>query len=79
MSNPNRMPPPEIQRAAGQVQGWLDQQSATLKSPDEIAKMTPAEPWTTRGCGINPKCPPGAIRAVERSAPWLSAPSSPVV
>ena len=38
MSNPTRMPPPEIQRVA-----WLDQQNATPKSPDEIARMTPAQ------------------------------------
>jgi hypothetical protein len=43
MSNPARTPPAEVQRAAGQVQAWLDQQSATLKSPEEIAKMTPAQ------------------------------------
>jgi hypothetical protein len=38
-----KLPPPEVQRAAGQVQAWLDQQSATPKSPEEIAKMTPAQ------------------------------------
>jgi hypothetical protein len=43
MAAPARMPPPEIQRAAGQVQTWLDQQTATLKSPEEIARMTPAQ------------------------------------
>jgi hypothetical protein len=43
MSNPARLPPVEVQRAAGQVQAWLDQQSATPKSPDEIARMTPAQ------------------------------------
>jgi hypothetical protein len=43
MSNPARMPPPEVQRAAGQVQTWLDQQNATPKSPEEIARMTPAQ------------------------------------
>jgi len=37
------MPPVAVQRAAGQVQAWLDQQSATPKSPDEIARMTPAQ------------------------------------
>jgi hypothetical protein len=43
MTNPPRMPPVEIQRAAGQVQAWLDQQSATPKSPEEIARMSPAQ------------------------------------
>jgi hypothetical protein len=38
-----RMPPPEVQRAAGQVQAWLDQQSATPKSQEEIARMSAAE------------------------------------
>jgi len=35
--------PPPVQRAAGQVQAWLDQQNATLKSPEEIARMTAAQ------------------------------------
>jgi hypothetical protein len=43
MSNASRLPPPEIQRAAGQVQAWLDQQNATPKPPEEIARMTPAQ------------------------------------
>jgi hypothetical protein len=43
MGDPARLPPPEIQRAAGQVQAWLDQQTATLKSAEEIARMTPAQ------------------------------------
>lgn len=43
MTSPARLPPPDIQRAAAQVQGWLDQQSATPKSSEEIARMTPAE------------------------------------
>jgi hypothetical protein len=43
MSDPARIPPVEIQRAAGQVQTWLDQQNATPKSPEEIARMTPAQ------------------------------------
>jgi len=38
-----KLPPPEVQRAAGQVQTWLDQQNPTRKSPAEIAKMTPAQ------------------------------------
>jgi hypothetical protein len=38
-----KLPPAEIQRAAAQVQGWLDQQNATPKSPEEIARMTPAQ------------------------------------
>ena len=43
MSNPARMPPPEIQRKAADVQAWLDQQNPTRKSPQEIARMTPAQ------------------------------------
>ena len=43
MSNEPRIPPPEIQRAAGQVQGWLDQQNATPAPPEVVAKMTPAQ------------------------------------
>jgi hypothetical protein len=43
MTNPPRMPPADVQRAAGQVQTWLDQQNPTLKSPEEIAKMSPAQ------------------------------------
>jgi hypothetical protein len=39
-----KFPPPEVQRAAGQVPGnWLDRQNAKPKSPDEIARMTPAQ------------------------------------
>jgi hypothetical protein len=43
MSNPARMPPVEVQRAAGQVQAWLDQQNATPAPPEVVAKMTPAQ------------------------------------
>jgi hypothetical protein len=43
MNNPGRTPPPEIQRAASQVQTWLDQQNPTPKSAEEIARMTPAQ------------------------------------
>jgi hypothetical protein len=38
-----KLPPPEVQRAAGQVQAWLDQQSATPKSAEEISRMSFAE------------------------------------
>jgi hypothetical protein len=38
-----KLPPFEVQRAAGQVQGWLDQQNPTLRSPEELARMTPAQ------------------------------------
>ena len=43
MSNASRLPPPEIQRAAGQVQDWLDQQNAKPAPPEVVAKMTPAQ------------------------------------
>jgi hypothetical protein len=43
MSNPTRMPPPEVARAAAQVQGWLDQQNAKPAPPEVVAKMTPAQ------------------------------------
>jgi hypothetical protein len=43
MSDPARLPPPEIQRAAGQVQAWLDQQNAKPAPPEVVAKMTPAQ------------------------------------
>jgi hypothetical protein len=43
MSDPARMPPPEVQRAAGQVQAWLDQQNAKPAPPEVVAKMTPAQ------------------------------------
>ena len=43
MSNPARMPPVEVQRAAGQVQAWLDQQNATPAPPEVVAKMSPAQ------------------------------------
>jgi hypothetical protein len=39
----DRIPPPEVQRAAGQVQDWLNQQNATPKSPEEIARMSAAQ------------------------------------
>jgi hypothetical protein len=39
----DRMPPPHIQRSAADVQRWLDQQNVTPKTPEEIARMTPAE------------------------------------
>ena len=38
-----KFPPPEVQRAAGQVQAWLDQQNPTPLSPEQIAKLTPAQ------------------------------------
>jgi len=38
-----KLPPPEVQRAAGQVQTWLDQQNPTRKSPQDIARVTPAQ------------------------------------
>jgi hypothetical protein len=38
-----KLPPPEVQRAAGQVQTWLDQQNPTRKSSQEIARMSWAE------------------------------------
>ena len=41
--NATRMPPPEVQRAAGQVQAWLDQQNAKPAPPEVVAKMTPAQ------------------------------------
>jgi hypothetical protein len=43
MTDSARMPPAEVQRAAGQVQGWLDQQNAKPKSPEEIRAMTAAQ------------------------------------
>jgi hypothetical protein len=43
MTDPSRMPPPEVQRAAGQVQAWLDQQNAKPAPPEVIAKMTLAQ------------------------------------
>jgi hypothetical protein len=43
MANEPRIPPPEVQRAAGQVQDWLDRQNAKPKSPEEIARMSFAE------------------------------------
>ena len=44
MSDPNKnLPPVEVQRAAGQVQAWLDQQNATPKPREEIDRMTPAQ------------------------------------
>jgi hypothetical protein len=43
MSDPARTPPPHVQRGAADVQAWLDQQNATRKSPEEIARMTPAQ------------------------------------
>ena len=36
-------PPPHVQRGAADVQHWLDQQNPTRKTPQEIARMTPAE------------------------------------
>jgi hypothetical protein len=43
MSDNSRQPPSEVQRAAGQVQAWLEQQNAKPKSPEEIARMSFAE------------------------------------
>ena len=43
MNDPVRMPPPEVQRAAGQVQGWLDQQNPTRLSHEQIERLTPAQ------------------------------------
>lgn len=43
MTNPARMPPPEIARAAGQVQAWLDEQNPTRLSREQIDKLTPAQ------------------------------------
>jgi hypothetical protein len=39
----SRLPPLHVQRGAADVQAWLDQQNATPKSPEEIARMTPAQ------------------------------------
>jgi hypothetical protein len=36
-------PPPDVAVAAGKVQAWLDQQTATPKTREEIDKMTPAQ------------------------------------
>ena len=36
-------PPPYVQRGAADVQGWLNTQNPTRKSPQEIARMTPAQ------------------------------------
>jgi hypothetical protein len=38
-----KFPPPYVQRGAGDVDWWLDQQNPTPKSPDEISRMTPAQ------------------------------------
>jgi hypothetical protein len=43
MANEPRIPPPEVQRAAGQVQDWLDRQNAKPAPPEVVAKMTPAQ------------------------------------
>ena len=43
MNDPARLPPPEVQRAAGQVQAWLDQQNAKPAPPEVVARMTPAQ------------------------------------
>jgi len=44
MSDPNKnLPPVEVQRAAGQVQAWLDQQNAKPAPPEVVARMTPAQ------------------------------------
>jgi hypothetical protein len=43
MTDPARLPPPDVQRAAGQVQAWLDQQNAKPAPAEVIAKMTPAQ------------------------------------
>jgi len=38
-----KFPPPFVQRGAGDVNWWLDQQNATPLSPEQIAKLTPAQ------------------------------------
>ena len=44
MSDLNKnLPPVEVQRAAGQVQAWLDQQNAKPAPPEVVARMTPAQ------------------------------------
>jgi hypothetical protein len=39
----DKFPPPFVDRGAGDVSWWLDQQNATPKSSEEIARMTPAQ------------------------------------
>jgi hypothetical protein len=39
----DRYPPLSVELSAKRVQQWLDQQERTPKSPEEIAKMSPAE------------------------------------
>jgi hypothetical protein len=39
---PPDAPPPDVAAAADKVQAWLNQQTATPKTREEIDKMTPA-------------------------------------
>jgi hypothetical protein len=43
MSNPGRVPPPYVERGAADVQGWLDDVQGVRATPEQIAKMTPAQ------------------------------------
>jgi hypothetical protein len=38
-----KLPPPFVQRGAGDVNWWLDQQNAKPKPREEIDRMTPAQ------------------------------------
>jgi hypothetical protein len=43
MSDPARLPPPYVERGAADVRGWLDDVQGARATPEQIAKMSPAQ------------------------------------
>jgi hypothetical protein len=43
MSNAPHLPPPYVERGAADVQGWLDDVAGVRATPEQIAKMSPAQ------------------------------------
>jgi hypothetical protein len=43
MTDPSRLPPPYVERGAADVRGWLDDVAGIRATPEQIAKMSPAQ------------------------------------
>ena len=43
MSDPSRIPPSYVERGAADVRGWLDDVQGVRATPEQIAKMSPAQ------------------------------------
>ena len=43
MGGPSRIPPPYVERGAADVRGWIDDVAGVRATPEQIAKMSPAQ------------------------------------